>query len=168
MTFRSQVQLLPDASKVLGGNDSVATITCMLKTCRGCGEAKELAAFPSNGKGGTRSKCKLCWNAYMRPRCKQHYVENRQYYRQRNEELREVVRRIKDQKPCVDCGVAYPYYVMDFDHQRDKVTAVSLMVRDNWPMQDVLEEISKCELVCANCHRERTHARLVSTVAQQG
>src|SRR5207245_2408021 len=31
--------------------------------------------------------------------------------------------------PCTDCGVKYPYYVMDFDHARgEKVTEVSKLI----------------------------------------
>lgn len=47
---------------------------------------------------------------------------------------------------------------MDFDHLDDKVRNVSNMVGHNsW--DSILEEITKCELVCACCHRLRTKAR---------
>lgn len=60
---------------------------------------------------------------------------------------------------CVDCGQSYPPYVMDFDHVRgEKVADVNhLRNRSSW--QRLAEEIAKCDLVCANCHRERTHQR---------
>ena len=60
--------------------------------------------------------------------------------------------------PCVDCGVSYPPYVMQFDHTgNDKFKPVSQMT--NYSLERVLEEIKKCDLVCANCHAERTHNR---------
>jgi hypothetical protein len=68
--------------------------------------------------------------------------------------------KIKD-KPCLDCGVKYPHYVMEFDHISDnKVASIAdLMMYKAW--QTVLDEIAKCELVCANCHRARTYRRLL-------
>jgi hypothetical protein len=62
--------------------------------------------------------------------------------------------------PCLDCNVSYPHYVMHFDHiGGDKVADVSRLVRSkSW--QAVLDEISKCELICSNCHAERTWQRL--------
>ena len=71
---------------------------------------------------------------------------------------REKLKELKS-GPCTDCGVSYPYYVMQFDHVgTDKVADVSKLISlKAW--QTVLDEIKKCELVCANCHAERTHFR---------
>ena len=61
-------------------------------------------------------------------------------------------------KPCMDCGREYPHYVLDFDHVRgDKRRAVSKMKYCS--VRLLLEEIAKCDVVCANCHRERTFKR---------
>lgn len=64
-------------------------------------------------------------------------------------------------EPCMDCGVRYPPYVMDFDHRDplDKVASVSSLMTKGWAV--VLAEIAKCDLVCSNCHRIRTHSRVV-------
>ena len=73
---------------------------------------------------------------------------------------RAVVDALK-QKPCQDCGVAYPPYVMDFDHVwGKKFASVADIVASTSSERMLLEEIEKCDLVCANCHRERTHRRL--------
>lgn len=65
-------------------------------------------------------------------------------------------------KPCADCGHSYPSYVMDFDHVRgEKVDNISTLVSNQkWKL--LSEELPKCELVCSNCHRERTHQRHVA------
>jgi hypothetical protein len=48
---------------------------------------------------------------------------------------------------------------MDLDHvDDDKVMIVSKLVNFG-ATQRVVDEIAKCEAVCANCHRERTHRR---------
>lgn len=77
----------------------------------------------------------------------------------KRQRLREIVRSAKA-VPCADCGVAYPYYVMDLDHLgEDKTMIVSKLVNFG-ATQRLLEEIAKCEAVCANCHRVRTWHRM--------
>ena len=96
---------------------------------------------------------------------KNHYRENKRKYLDSNSRrrtlLKEYVNGIKANTPCTDCHVQYPYYVMDFDHLRDKTALIKKFVRDN--NKSGLEiEIKKCELVCANCHRIRTNQRLIN------
>jgi hypothetical protein len=66
---------------------------------------------------------------------------------------------IKEKSGCVDCGVNNPI-VLDFDHLHDKKYNVSRMIHDGFSWAAIKKEISKCEVVCANCHRIRTHYRL--------
>ena len=58
----------------------------------------------------------------------------------------------------MDCGKQYSYYVMDLDHVRgEKICNVSLMVSMGFSDEEIIEEIAKCDVVCSNCHRERTY-----------
>lgn len=82
---------------------------------------------------------------------------NREKTRERN---REFIRKAKD-VPCADCGVKYPYYVMDFDHLSDKEWNIAKMVGQCAPLERIQKEVDKCDVVCSNCHRERTHSRIV-------
>ena len=76
----------------------------------------------------------------------------------RIEDCRRILRRVKS-APCLDCGRSYPPHVMDLDHVRGvKVADVSALVAKG-KRSAVLIELEKCEVVCANCHRERTWAR---------
>lgn len=59
------------------------------------------------------------------------------------------------ERPCVDCGRSYPTYVMDFDHVRGK-KRFNMHIAAYYKIATILEEIAKCVLVCANCHRIRT------------
>ena len=63
--------------------------------------------------------------------------------------------------PCVDCGEADPV-VLEFDHVRDKVANVSALIHAQRPWGVILEEIEKCQVRCANCHRRKTCERLSS------
>ena len=68
---------------------------------------------------------------------------------------REFIRKAKS-VPCADCGIEYPPPVMEFDHVRGtKRGQLSDMYRVSVPR--ILREMEKCDVVCANCHRMRTH-----------
>lgn len=94
---------------------------------------------------------------------RKHYQENKDYYFRKSEEYKDraqaFVNALKD-NPCLDCEIKYPHYVMDFDHREDeeKVRNIAEMVRRSG-RKKLEEEIAKCDLVCANCHRERTWQR---------
>ncbi len=56
--------------------------------------------------------------------------------------------------PCVDCHET-DSSVLEFDHLGNKAFNISQGFRDRaWG--EVLAEIDKCEVRCANCHRQRT------------
>jgi hypothetical protein len=77
-------------------------------------------------------------------------------------EFREWVNLLKAH-PCTDCKRILAPVAMDFDHvQGDKVEGIAQMW--SWGREKVLAELAKCELVCANCHRERTVTRLRSGI----
>ncbi len=48
---------------------------------------------------------------------------------------------------------------MDFDHLGAKTKSVAMMVAQSYKLELILEEIKKCEVVCACCHRIRTERR---------
>ena len=82
----------------------------------------------------------------------------REYMRKRRAENGSIVDAIKSQ-PCTDCGVRYPPYVMDFDHLPGSAKLGIVAKMKQHARSRLLREISKCDVVCANCHRERTHRR---------
>jgi len=59
---------------------------------------------------------------------------------------------------CVDCGFEGPPFMFDFDHRdpEQKLFALSGQMT-NWTKAERDAEAEKCDLVCANCHRRRTH-----------
>lgn len=102
-------------------------------------------------------------NSAQRAASKKHYEANKQFYLARNKkyrsEIREFVRNIKESKPCSDCNQNYPYYVMDFDHLEKKEHNISFLAATG-RIGKLKLELEKCEVVCANCHRIRSHSRL--------
>jgi hypothetical protein len=73
--------------------------------------------------------------------------------------LYKYIREYKERHPCVDCKVQYPYYVMDFDHVRGRKHKNVMELVPTLSKKKIDEEIAKCEVVCSNCHRIRTHLR---------
>ena len=73
--------------------------------------------------------------------------------------LAEYIRQYKQRHPCMDCKEFYPYYVMDFDHVRGKKHKNVMELIPTLSKKKIDEEIAKCEIVCSNCHRIRTHMR---------
>ena len=67
---------------------------------------------------------------------------------------------------CADCGETFPTYVMHWDHLPgfEKIESISVLV-GRFPRNLVLEELKKCELVCANCHVLRTISRAARSAA---
>lgn len=66
-------------------------------------------------------------------------------------------------RPCKDCGQVFPEVCMDFDHVvGEKQWNIAAMIVGGRSFEQLKEEVSKCELVCSNCHRVRTAKRLAS------
>ncbi len=131
----------------------------MKKKCTKCGTTKSLDDFnfKIKSKGLKAYQCKTCQSSAFRT----HYQKNKQRYidhaKSAYKRNREIIRRLKE-NPCTDCNESYPYYKMDFDHKYDKKFIISqALVRHGINM--VLKEIKKCDLLCSNCHRERTFGR---------
>ena len=134
-----------------------------LRKCGRCEEPKPSAEFAWRRKqrGQRDNYCRPCRAAYGR----EHYEANRQRYidmahaRRQATVLRRAVLLVEFFRahPCVDCGEVDPV-VLEFDHVNEKAFNISKGVRDrSW--EQVLREMSKCDVVCANCHRRRTARR---------
>ena len=98
---------------------------------------------------------------------KRHYQKNKDKIKARSYERnkiqrvrnRDFVKSIKEISECIDCGENNPL-VLDFDHVRgDKVLAISDMVNRAYGINSISEEMEKCEVRCANCHRIITEKR---------
>jgi hypothetical protein len=59
----------------------------------------------------------------------------------------------------MDCKESFPYYVMDFDHVRGRKHKNVMELIPTLSKKIIDLEIAKCEIVCSNCHRVRTHER---------
>jgi hypothetical protein len=68
--------------------------------------------------------------------------------------------QIKLTRGCADCGWAEWPRGLDWDHVRGvKAGGVATLIANGRPLSEIEEEMAKCEVVCANCHRIRTVER---------
>lgn len=58
---------------------------------------------------------------------------------------------------CIDCYQKLPPYVLQFDHRDPAEKSFNLSSGGTIAYHKQLEESLKCDLVCANCHADRTH-----------
>jgi len=71
-----------------------------------------------------------------------------------SQELREFLQQQKIGLACKRCGNS-DFRVLDFHHldKDGKEGSLGKAVSENWSKKRILQEIAKCEVLCANCHR---------------
>jgi len=133
--------------------------------CQKCGETKDISEFSpkQNSPRGLDYWCKVCRRKYARQYRVDNGEEIRQYERDCRAERIKWLQDFKSNTPCADCGQIYePSYCMDYDHvpeRGQKIANISRMVLNDMPMDAIMAEIAKCDLVCALCHNKRTYDR---------
>ena len=135
-----------------------------MKHCCLCKQIKPDTEFAYKNKPKKLfvSYCKECNKIYQ----KKHYQSNiEEYRRQRTDRRHKLLKEYKEKlhqyliyHPCVDCGESDPV-VLEFDHRTGKKqNGVSALIRNTLLWDNIINEIEKCEVRCANCHRKR-HAK---------
>lgn len=112
----------------------------------------------SSGPNGLHWYCKECANENAR---KNHAARDKSYKDSRRDRLRERAREAKSfvveyvfGGRCYDCGESFPDCVFDFHHEGEKEANPSQLIsRHN--ISSALDELEKCVMLCANCHRMR-------------
>lgn len=76
-------------------------------------------------------------------------------------EVAKILNDIKQKRGCIDCRIK-DFRVLDFDHKlgSNKKFAVGDGRMKFLPIKKILEEVKKCDVRCANCHRIKTWERI--------
>ena len=132
------------------------------KTCTKCHHAKPLSAFSKSARraDGLQVHCKECQHTYY----KGYYPTNKHRFREAQIRYETAAQRMilahLLEHPCVDCRENDPI-VLDFDHVRgQKRLPISAMLLRGFALKAIEDEIKKCDVRCANCHRRRTASQL--------
>lgn len=129
-----------------------------MKLCSRC--LKKLAAKKfAKKKDGLQPFCRKCQKIYHRA----YYLKNKtKYLAKAKKHHYEIVKLIRDRKtrPCEDCGGSFHFSAMQYDHRPGSKKIFNLAngaFRSG--IHAIEDEISKCDIVCANCHALRTFNR---------
>ena len=141
-------------------------LTRIMKTCSTCKRDLLLIEFTNNRAkpDGKSSACRRCKSVQQAAWYRSHAAVHMSNVAARSKIVMAATRKkvlsYLLEHPCVDCGESDPI-VLDFDHVRGrKIAHVSVLISNHraaWSR--VFEEIQKCVVRCANCHRRKT-ARL--------
>ena len=135
----------------------------MNKLCKNCSIEKSKNDFGKNKSksDGLQTYCKECAKLYAKGYYKQANIKEnhiKTVKKRRDELVKENKKLILEYLKthfCIDCGENDPI-VLEFDHLSNKRMNVSRLVLSGYPKQSILDEIDKCVVRCANCHRRKT------------
>lgn len=127
-----------------------------MKYCNACQTIKILSDFSAGG-----NSCKVCANA----RSRAYYAKAKLNKEWKDAKNQKALERNKNAKlkaislmggKCYDCQGVFPPSVYDFHHldpsEKDRNPS-HILSKQNW--EEVEKELSKCVLLCSNCHRIR-------------
>ena len=136
--------------------------------CRGCKRCNKEQSNAIRARRKQRGLCPKCGvkaapNAIQCLDCTKRSRQNQKRSRakvklSKDDKKKILIEMLGDE--CVDCGYRGHFAGFEFDHLRDKTYCISTMLSVATKWEKVLEEVKKCELVCATCHRIRTFKRL--------
>ncbi len=134
-----------------------------MKICSKCKLSKPKSDFGKNKsrKDGLQYYCKEC----SKKKSREYYKNNKEHCQNQvrlTSKARVDINRRKyfdllNSSKCIDCtenNVA----TLEFDHidPKTKFRSVGKMVKEGYSWKKIEEEIKKCEIRCANCHRKKT------------
>ena len=142
-----------------------------MKRCSRCGEIKPYSDFHrDNRKGdGYQRYCKNCRRAYDHEYYSGAHLGHKAGRKESKARRFGWMRELKTNRPCTDCGLIFPPEAMQWDHlpgfvKLGEISGTFLFV----DRRLLVEELAKCELVCANCQAIRTRARLIAKLQSSG
>lgn len=105
--------------------------------CKGCAKEKKAAYYQANRRKMNEQVAKAT-------RARQEKV------------FQQLTLYLKDH-PCVDCGET-DVEVLECDHVRGAKTGnVVDLIKRSFPWEKIEQELAKCDIRCANCHRRKTN-----------
>ena len=137
-------------------------IYCM-KTCSKCKIAKDDSCFNKSSKNKDRLqvRCKDC----NKQNLKNHYHNNLISYREKNDRRKKNIRNYINSKKtkCAKCDETH-IACLEFHHRENKEINIAEIQKMMWSTNRIDAELSKCEVLCSNCHRKLHYDERNSTI----
>ena len=114
------------------------------RVCKYCSKEYDLDKFPIANT--------LKGKVYRRWRCQKCYRVSKN---ERKFGIRDWLKDLKKTFKCKECG-ENKFYMLDLHHRDpgEKEQAIGEIVGRGWGRDKILKEISKCDVLCSNHHRE--------------
>jgi protein-arginine kinase activator protein McsA len=124
-----------------------------MKQCTSCHKTKPFSSFRKNkrAKDGYQYFCTRCASRKIRAMYDKKYADKvRMRTLTRSQLHREVISKIKIKgcELCPETDIA----CMDFHHRDPFQKDFTISARYNKSIESLLQEVSKCAVVCRNCH----------------
>lgn len=128
----------------------------VLRQCKKCLETKPLSDFVKSKACtyGRAHTCKLCNWKIRAPEYKKTRKERANYENKKNREKKSYMVN-KMGGVCADCNKSYPDCVYDFHHLNPSEKDFKLSAVRSMDFDLIDRELSKCIMLCSNCHRVR-------------
>lgn len=138
-----------------------------VKKCNTCGKEQSLSEFYTRDSGQLITPCKGC----QKVRRAKYWRENKDTITERrnsnpkvkdardknnkrhNKKIRSWILTYLSSHPCVHCGETDPV-VLEFDHLDPKTKDFGVSRATS--IKKLENEVKKCQVLCANCHRRKT------------
>lgn len=135
-------------------------ITRTEKFCPRCNQILDISLFTAalGRYDGVQAYCRECMKAYRLESYRKYPEKQRIRNEKTKDRLRIIYREMKS-VPCTDCRVQYPFWIMQFDHIGDDKQFEPARLIGQGSESKLRLELAKCEVVCANCHADRTWKR---------
>lgn len=131
------------------------------KICTKCKAQKPATEFNKRARNKLSSWCRACAVDNSKRWAKENPDRFYKTHRAGKDEIKRWFNTEVKVGPCTDCKGVFPPCCMDYDHRDGSVKHknVATLVGEGYSRKSILEEVAKCDLVCANCHRIRTQSR---------
>ena len=124
-------------------------------TCTKCGIAKEETLFYNRSDTKTKKteQCKLCMTIQAKQWRRDHPNYQRDYCnKRRNKHKLEILNRFNNK--CAHCGLVDNHVVYDLHHLNPTEKEYNLAQILDHSLNKIENELTKCILLCSNCHRK--------------
>lgn len=112
------------------------------KICSKCKRELPLENFGwrNKEKGVYRADCKECHSAYVKSKY---------------QERKKLIQELKSKTSCMKCGESRGH-LLDYHHLDPSIkeNTIARLTSNTSSLQKIEEEIGKCIVLCANCHRD--------------
>lgn len=96
------------------------------------------------------------WQKYCSPKCRHNAPDKKVRTQEFQQSRRDIINRIKMDRGCARCGYNIHAAALDFNHIQGSKN-FSISQDPKVALKKLLDEIAKCEILCANCHRVHTY-----------